>query len=201
MWYSLSLWSSNPDFKHKKQGQVIMKFMIYPAENLWWLYGIFILAAIAMIFGYFSLARQSQNPSGVKKYVLRIRYILIFFAVGMLVACWLVYKQETATLEITEKTLIVHAGWYSQEIARSSLQLEEAKIVNLEEVPSLQPVIRTNGTGMPTLQAGWFVLRNRKKAFLLITKPRKVLYLPTRDFILMVSLKNPEKLLENLSEL
>ena len=173
-----------------------MIFEIYPAENLWWLYAVLVLGSIAMVFGYFSMARESKNPVSGKKWVLKLRFILLFASLGMLGSCWIVYKQETATLEITEKTLVVHAGGYSQEIARINLRLVEAKLVNLEEDHPLQPHIRTNGTGAPTLRAGWFVLRNREKAFLLVTNTQKVLYLPTRDFVLMASLKNPERFLK-----
>jgi hypothetical protein len=174
-------------------------FKIVPAENLWWLYGVFILGAIVMVVGFFSISLQAKTTVNWYKYVLKIRYILPFTAMGMLVACWLVYKQETATLEITEKALIVHAGWYSQEIARSSLNFEKAKMVNLEYSHPLQPVLRTNGTGTSSLKAGWFILRNQEKAFLLLTSSQNVLCLPTRDFILMASLQKPDKFLEYLS--
>jgi hypothetical protein len=173
-----------------------MIFEIYPAENLWWLYAVLVLGALAMVYGYFVIARETKNQVSEKKWVLKLRFILPFAALGMLGSCWIVYKQETATLEITEKTLVVHAGWYSQVIAKSNLRFEEAKLVDLEQDHLLQPVIRTNGTGAPTLKAGWFVLRNREKAFLLVTNTRRVLYLPTRDFVLMVSLKIPEKFLK-----
>jgi hypothetical protein len=177
---------------HNYQRQVKMIFEIYPAENLWWLYTILVLGSIVMAFGYFLMVRESKNQVSGEKWVLKLRFILPFAAVGMLGACWMVYKQETATLEITEKALVVHAGGYSQVIARSRLRLEEAKLVDLEKDHPFQPVIRTNGTGAPTLRAGWFVLRNREKAFLLVTNTQRVLYLPTRDFVLMASLKNPE---------
>ncbi len=177
-----------------------MNFEIYPAGNLWWLYAIFISGAILMVYGFFHLTHQSKSMVGLKKFALNIRFIFPVTAILMLVACWLVYKQDTATLEITGDTLVIHAGWYSQEIERSNLRLEEAQVLNLKDNHHLQPVLRTNGTGAPTLKAGWFILRNRDKAFLLITKTSEVLYLPTRDFIFMASLKNPHDFLELLSE-
>lgn len=175
-----------------------MLFEIVEAENLWWLYLVFIAGAIAMVLGYFSMAHKAKDPTNLKNLSLKIRFILPFCAVGMLLACWLVYKQETATLEIKNDTLIVHAGWYSQKIPKTKLRLEEARFINLEEERQLQPVVRTNGTGAPGLSAGWFRLRNGDMAFLLVTRKDNVLYLPTQDYILLVSLKQPEEFLDNL---
>lgn len=175
-----------------------MLFKIVPADNMWWLYLIFLAGAIAMVLGTISLARQARDPATSKKWWLKLRFILPFGAMGMLLSCWLVFKQETATLEITNDAVLIHAGWYSQEIPKSSLRLEEARFINLEEERQLQPVARTNGTGAPGLRAGWFKLRNGDKAFLLVTRKSNVLYLPTQDYIMLVSLEKPEEFLDAL---
>ncbi|QPJ61567.1 MAG: hypothetical protein G3M70_06575 [Candidatus Nitronauta litoralis] len=175
-----------------------MLFKIVSAENLWWLYLVFVAGALAMALGYVSMARQAKDPSASKKWLLKIRFILPLCTIGMLLATWLVYKQETATLEIRKDSLLIHAGWYSQEIPKSRLRLDEARFINLKEEHQLQPVIRTNGTGAPGLSAGWFRLRNGDKAFLLVTRKNNVLYLPTQDYILLLSLKEPVKFLDAL---
>ena len=80
------------------------------------------------------------------------------------------------------------------------LRLNEARIVKLSENRPLHPVSRTNGTGAPGFSAGWFVLRNGEKAFLLVADTDNVLYIPSREFALMVSLNNPEGFLANLKK-
>ncbi len=177
-----------------------MSFGIYPAEGLWWLYAVFVLGGFVMILGYLKMAQESNDPVKGKWRVLALRFILPFSFMGLMMGGWLVYQQETATLEITPQALVIHAGWGSPEILLSDLRLDEARVVNLDQERSLQPVVRTGGTGAPTLKAGWFILRNREKAFLLVTKPEKVLYLPTRDFVVLASLKNPVEFLEKLNE-
>ncbi len=175
-----------------------MLFKVVPAENIWWLYLVFLSGAIAMVLGYVSMARKANDPATPKKRSQNLRFILPFGALAMLLSCWLVYKQETATLEIRNDAVLIHAGWYSQEIPKPELRLEEARFINLEEERQLQPVARTNGTGAPGLSAGWFILRNGDKAFLLVTRKNNILYLPTQDYILLVSLKKPEEFLDSL---
>lgn len=118
----------------------------------------------------------------------------------MLGGCWVIYKQATATLEIADETLKVHAGLYSQEIMKSDLRIDEAKIIELSKNRQLQPVLRTNGTGAPGFRAGWFVLRNGEKAFLLVTDTKNILYIPSSEFTLLVSLENPEDFLAHLKK-
>ena len=177
-----------------------MVYKIIPAENLWWLYAILVAGGLMMVFGYLVMVRESKQ-SGVKnRWVLKIRFVLPFTATAMLMACWMVYQQATATLEISDTSVIIHAGFYDQEIIKSSLQLNEAKIISLSKSSQLQPVHRMNGTGAPSLKAGWFGLRNGEKAFLLVTDPDNVLYLPTSDYVLLLSLENPEGFLAHLKK-
>jgi len=177
-----------------------MSFGIIPPENLWWLYAILIASAFAMVFAYVSISRQSKQPGQEKRWVLKLRFILPLMAIMGLVGCWTVYKQATATLEISDDTLKIHAGLYSQEILKSDLRLNEAKIIKLSESRQLQPISRTNGTGAPGFGAGWFVLRNGEKAFLLVADADNILYIPSREFALLVSLVNPEGFLANLKK-
>ena len=177
-----------------------MIFSIIPPENLWWLYAILVIGAFTTVFAYISMSRQSKQPDQKKRWILKLRFLLPLAAVMMLAGCWVIYKQATATLEISGETLKIHAGLYSQEIMKSDLRLNEAKIIKLSKSRQLQPILRTNGTGTPGFGAGWFVLRNNEKAFLLVADADNVLYIPSREFALLVSLDNPEGFLADLKK-
>ncbi len=96
----------------------------------------------------------------------------------MIVAGWTVHEQASATIEVGQGRLQIHAGFYSQDLQISDFRLRDAELVDLRESRHLQPTSRTNGTGAPGLRAGWFVLRNRERAFLLVTDPGAVVYVP-----------------------
>jgi hypothetical protein len=80
-------------------------------------------------------------------------------------------------------------------------ELDAARLVDLDapaERP-LTPLFRLFGTRLPGYRAGWFWLRNRAHAFLVVTDPRRVLLLPRRDGgPLMLSVERPDALLAAL---
>ncbi|MBP8296296.1 MAG: hypothetical protein KAX84_09340, partial [Burkholderiales bacterium] len=77
---------------------------------------------------------------------------------------------------------------YGRTLPRSSLRPEAALEVSLLEYRDLGPLWRTNGIGLPGFKAGWFRLRNREKALVLLTDPFKVTYLPTSEgYALLIS--------------
>jgi hypothetical protein len=81
----------------------------------------------------------------------------------------------------------------------SQLDLQAARVVDLDGETSLQPIIRLVGTSMPGLHSGWFWLRDKSRAFLLVTDRRRVLVLPRREGgPVLLSLVRPESLLDAL---
>ncbi|MFT3805610.1 PH domain-containing protein [Arenimonas sp.] len=79
------------------------------------------------------------------------------------------------------------------------LDLDSARIVDLEQETSLRPVFRLFGTALPGYRSGWFRLRNRATAYVVLSDWRRVLVLPRRDGrLLLFSLQKPEMALEAL---
>ncbi len=171
-----------------------MEFPIVPAEGLWWLYVVFAAAGGAMAFGFRRLQREAS--SGAASFALKARYALPLGTVAMLVAAWTVYEQASAVIGVGQGRLQIHAGFYSQDVPISDFRPHDARLVDLRVSRDIQPTRRTNGTGAPGLRAGWFVLRNGERAFLLVTDPSAVVYLPGRDFSVLASLQDPAGFLE-----
>ena len=81
----------------------------------------------------------------------------------------------------------------------AALDLDAARIVNLDEVRELQPVFKFSGTSLPGYRSGKFRLRNRQRASLLLTEWRRVLVLPRRDGgPILLSAQKPDALLDAL---
>lgn len=81
----------------------------------------------------------------------------------------------------------------------SELDLDRARIVDLAQEKSLQPVFRMFGTALPGYRSGWFWLRNRATAYVVLSDWRRVLVLPRRDGrLLMFSLQKPDAVLDAL---
>ncbi|MGN6150491.1 MAG: PH domain-containing protein [Lysobacteraceae bacterium] len=94
-------------------------------------------------------------------------------------------------------TLRVRAGLHRLAVEVATLDLDAARIVDLAGEPALKPMLKTFGTSMPGYQTGHFRLRDRGKAFLLLTERRKVLVLSERSGRrLLLSLERPQALLD-----
>lgn len=81
----------------------------------------------------------------------------------------------------------------------SELDLDAARIVDLAQERALQPVFRLFGSALPGYRSGWFRLRNRTTAYVVLSDWRRVLVLPRRDGkLLLFSLQKPDAVLDAL---
>jgi hypothetical protein len=95
--------------------------------------------------------------------------------------------------------LTVAAGFNTARVSIADLDHVDARIVDLTADKTLRPGMKSFGTSMPGFHAGHFRLRNRSRAFILLTDKRKVLALPQRSGrMLLLSLERPQSLLDAL---
>jgi hypothetical protein len=114
--------------------------------------------------------------------------MLAMLGMMLLASGGILFALNRRALLLTDKELIVRAGFYGRALPRSSLQIDAALEVSLVERRDLGPLWRTNGISLPGFKAGWFRLRNREKALVLLTDPFRVTYLPTSEgYALLIS--------------
>ncbi|MFY2765202.1 hypothetical protein [Arenimonas sp. MALMAid1274] len=95
--------------------------------------------------------------------------------------------------------LKVRATWYTREAPLEQFDLDQARVTNLREQKEFRPLLKTNGYALPGLRAGHFRLRDRRKAFCLITDPTRVIVLPHRDGrVWLLSVQHPQAVLDIL---
>ncbi|HEY5970824.1 MAG TPA: hypothetical protein VIT22_02440 [Pseudoxanthomonas sp.] len=101
-----------------------------------------------------------------------------------------------------DKLVVEGALLFTRKLAVSELALDKARVLNLDEHIEYKPMLQFGGIGLPGFRAGHYLLRNRSRAFCLLTARDNVLLLPQRDgkFIL-ISPEKPQVLLERLREL
>lgn len=104
------------------------------------------------------------------------------------------------SVRIEDGLLVVRAGPYTLRLPPAALELERARVVDLDERRELQPRWKTNGYALPGFYAGHFRSAGlRERLFCLLTARRRVLLLPTRDHRrLLLSLQQPQALLDAL---
>lgn len=108
---------------------------------------------------------------------------------------WSIFRRKIRIVDKALQTGIF--GW--RRIPMSALDLDAAAILDLNQHRELQPVFKLTGTSMPGYRSGWFRLRDKRTAYLLLTEWRRVLVVPKRDGgVILLSPQRPEALLDAL---
>lgn len=119
-----------------------------------------------------------------------------------LVMIGLVLALRRRRISVDGHELVIAATFYTRRITIGALDLDKARIINLAEHTEFKPAIKTNGFNLPGLLAGHCRLRNRAKAFCLLTDRERVLLLPQSDgTLVLLSPEKPQALLARLREL
>lgn len=118
-------------------------------------------------------------------------------ALTLVVLCLLQWRRSVA---IESGMLVVRAGLNTRRIPVAAIELERARILDLERQAELLPGRKTLGASLPGYQTGWFHTRQWGKGFYLLTERRRVLWLPEREGRhLLLSLHDPQVLLAALN--
>ena len=97
------------------------------------------------------------------------------------------------------KRLKVKATFYTRESPLSDFDLDTARVVDTREHKQFRPLLKLNGYALPGFWAGHFLMRDRRKAFCLVSDPAKVLALPHADGrTWLLSLEHPQAVLDIL---
>lgn len=163
-------------------------FPVAPLHRAAWL---LMLAIPALIVLGLLLTQQQATP---------VPTWLPFLITLVMVGLGLALRRRRISVEGRE--LVIAATFYSRRIAVDALDLDKARIINLAEHTEFKPAIKTNGFNLPFFLAGHCRLRNRAKAFCLLTDRERVLLLPQIDgSLILVSPEKPQALLARLREL
>jgi Bacterial PH domain len=128
-------------------------------------------------------------------------FMIIIFPVAFTILLIAYICSNYARYEITPNNLRLY-GLYGKTIKKEFLVRDGIRIINLYEKSDYTPYLRTNAIGFPRYYEGWFRLKNREKALVLIRgKAKKAVYIPTRkNFSIILGTENPEGLVKSLNE-
>jgi hypothetical protein len=161
------------------------EFAILPPE----LPLVLLLPVVAMIAGVVGLSFAAREEP--RLWLLGVPVALA----GALIVCSI--KRRRVALD--GDVLIIAAGINTLRVRIADLDIASARIVDLTDIPALRLRRKTIGTSMPGYHTGRFRLRDRSRAFVLLTDKCKVLALPERSGrMLLLSLERPQALLDAL---
>ena len=91
---------------------------------------------------------------------------------------------------------------YRNRVPLQELELDAARVIDIDEYPERRPFFKTSGVAMPGFRSGWFHTRKLKKEFIATAGGKRLLWLPTtRGYALLLQPRNPKALLDRLLEL
>lgn len=163
-----------------------------PRRARLWLAGLALGLPLLIVAGTIGLAGAEYSMREIA-YVIAIcllAYILIELAL----------RRHRLTLE--ERELVVATTFYTRRVPIDALQLDHARVVDLDERIEFKPMLKTNGVDLPGFSSGWMMLRNRDKALVALSGGTRVLWLPTTcGFGMLLQPRQPRALLDHLREL
>ena len=165
-------------------------FPLAPLQSMVWPLAILLMLVLPVAIVIAATFGSGQPMPGSAVAALSVVLLLMLAALALL-------KRRRITLE--DGVLVVAATFYTRKTAVTALDLAQARIASLDEHTEFRPGMKTNGYALPGFQAGHFRLRNRAKAFCLLTTQQRVLILPQRDgAFLLLSPERPQALLDAL---
>lgn len=166
------------------------EFPLAPLQRSAWITSVVISVAVAAVAVW---APRHAPPTS-------LRIALPAFIALLMLALGLALRRRRITIEGRE--LVIAATLYTKRFDIATLDLASARIVDLAERTEFAPMLKLGGYGLPGFKAGNFLLRDRKRAFCLLTDRNRVLVLPQRDgSLLLLSPERPQPLLDALNAL
>ncbi|MGX5729969.1 PH domain-containing protein [Pseudoxanthomonas beigongshangi] len=167
-------------------------FTVAPLDR-WTLLGLWLpmTSAMAIAAGSVFWNSSEQVPRGL---LFTLPFVLL---VG--VALHMLLRRRRIRLEHGE--LHITATMFQKRFPVSAIDLDKARIIDLDEHTEFKPRVKTNGFSLPAFTAGHYRLRNKAKAFCLISDRARVLVLPLREGpLVLLSPEKPRELLDGLRE-
>jgi len=170
-----------------------------------WLFALCV--ALPVLFAAAGLIGSAMDEAPMKKIGGSLALTAVSILGGVLVltlAVWAVLvrfmRRQAVTLDAAR--LEVRSSFYRASVPLDVLDLDRARVVDLDERDELRPLFKSNSFSLPGYRSGWFRLRNRRRTFVALADGRHRLWLPTRGrHDLLLEPKDPRALLQRLLEL
>jgi len=177
--------------RRMKTTETARDFPLAPLHRLSW--GLPVAVWLALVIIAY-LQPHQQPPTNPVPWWLVIPFAIALVVIGPLIM--LMHRR----VHLKDRSLVVEAAvFYTRRIALDDLLLDRARIISLDEHVEFKPVLPLFAFGLPGFKAGHYLLRNRRRAFCLLTDRRRVLMLPQRDGkLLLLSPEKPRALLDEL---
>ena len=126
-------------------------------------------------------------------------WVVVLFATALLPAGLLSMLAHRQVSIEGDTLLVAGALLFARKVPIRELALDKARVLDLDEHTEYKPMLRLFGFSFPGLTVGTCILRNRSRAFCLLTAQPRAVLLPQRNGkLILVSPEKPQALLDAL---
>ncbi|WP_242112200.1 PH domain-containing protein [Luteimonas aquatica] len=170
--------------------KAVQDFPVAAPSRLSW--GILLALWVALLVIAYAQPHQ-QPPHNPVPWWLVVPFGLALVVIGPYIL--LLHRR----IRLKGRMLVAEAALHTRRVPVEELSLDQARIVSLDEHIEFKPMLRLFGFGLPGFKAGHYLLRNRRRAFCVLTDRRRVLVLPHgKGKLLLLSPEKPQALLDEL---
>ncbi|MCB1560436.1 MAG: hypothetical protein KDI75_05010 [Xanthomonadales bacterium] len=142
------------------------------------------------------LALATGHTSKPPLQALFIALLMIVIVIAVFVAVF-----RNLRIRIDGAVLLVQGGLFCRRVDIAELDLDSARILDLNEHRERRPQWRLFGAGLPGYRVGDYYTRDKQRAFCLITDFSRVLRIErSNGHLLLVSAERPRELLKALQD-
>lgn len=159
-----------------------------------WTWALLAALWIALLLVAFLGGPRQQSPANPVPW-----WVVVVFGTALLPA-GLLSTLAHREIRIEGDRLVVAAALvFARKVPLGELALDRARVLDLDEHTGYRPMLQLGAFSFARFNAGRYLLRNRQRAFCLLTDRRRVLVLPQRDGrLLLLSPEQPQVLLDAL---
>jgi len=161
-----------------------------------WSWGLIAGLWVVLLVMAFLTGTHEQSPHNPVPW-----WVVVIFGTALVPAVMLSLLAHREVLLDGDKLVVTGALVFARKVPVGKLDLDRARILDLGEHTEFRPLLQLGGFALPGFKAGHYLLRNRSRAFCLLTSSNKVLLLPQRNGkLLLLSPEHPQAVLDALRQ-
>lgn len=106
---------------------------------------------------------------------------LAIFLVAAVLLAWTGFSSASHRVEIVGTALRIYGGFFYRNVKADDLDIAAARVIDLKKEKGFRPIWWFCAVGLPGYVAGLCLLRREGQAWVLLTTPHSVLWLPRKE--------------------
>jgi Bacterial PH domain len=145
------------------------------------------VAAICLLPGVITAALWAFNPAEFA--AMPVWALALILGIGPLIVLFSLKGVRNPMVTLDSDGLRMRVSFINKQWPLSELNTGQARLVDLQNTRELSPKWKLWGAALPGLSSGLFKLHNGQKAHVYLTDRNKVVYIPTQNGPILLSLE------------